>query len=84
MCLAGVGSVATSGVSPGAGLRVRTLSKLFIGNNLLLKLLRIFFLALNNNPKLFIPLSKPFKSLAKLRRLLSAFSINICPWCVSY
>ena len=70
LCLVGVGSVATSGVGVGAGLRVRILSKLFIGNNLLLKLLRIFFLALNNNPKLFkkdffpsviMPLSKFFK-----------------------
>ena len=44
-----VGSVATSGV----GSRVVILSKYFIGNNRLLKLLKTFSLALSNNPKLF-------------------------------
>ena len=50
-----VGSVATSGSVEGSGVnsRVEILSTFFIANNLLLKLLRIFFLALNNNPKLF-------------------------------
>ena len=47
LCL--VGSVAGSDV----GSRVGILSKFFIGNNLLIKLLRAFSLALNNNPKLF-------------------------------
>ena len=60
-----VGSVATSGV----GSCVGRLSKFLIGNNLLLKLIKTFSLALNNNPKLFkkdffssdfIPLSKLF------------------------
>ena len=55
----------------------------FIGNNLLLKLLRTFSFALNNNPKLFkkyfsssvfIPLSKLFKSVANLVCLLSSSS----------
>ena len=43
------GSVACSGVDS----RVGILSIFFIGNNLILKLLRTFSLALNNNPKLF-------------------------------
>ena len=42
------GSVASAGV----GTRIGTLSKLFIGNNLLLKPLRTFSLALSNNTKL--------------------------------
>ena len=50
MCL--VGSVASSGVGSRVGLRVGILSKFFIVNNLLLKLLRTFSLALNDNPKL--------------------------------
>ena len=53
-----VGSVATSGSVVGSGSvadfgvcwRVGTLSKFFIGNNLLLKLSRRFSVALNNNP----------------------------------
>ena len=44
-----VGSVATSGV----GSRVGILSNFYIGNNLLLKLLRTFSLALKNNSKLY-------------------------------
>ena len=44
-----VGSVSSFGVDS----RVGILSKFFIGNSLLLKLLRTFSLALNNNPKLF-------------------------------
>ena len=60
-----VGSVATSGSIAGSfpisgslfgsdvGSRVGILSIFFIGNNLLLKILKTFFLALNNNPKLF-------------------------------
>ena len=44
-----VGSVATSDVDS----RVGILSKFFIGNNLLLKVLRTFSLALNNSSKLF-------------------------------
>ena len=60
-----VGSVATSGsiagsfpisgslFGSGVGSRVGILSIFFIGNNLLLKILKTFFLALNNNPKLF-------------------------------
>ena len=47
--LVGVFSAAGSA----AGSCVRIVSKFFIGNNLLLKLLRTFSLALNNNPKLF-------------------------------
>ena len=43
------GSVATSGI----GSHVGILHKCFIGNNLLLKLLRTFSTALYNNPKLF-------------------------------
>ena len=83
-----VGSVATSGVGSRAGI----LSKFFIGNNLLLKLLRAFSLALNNIPKLFkkdffskvfIPLSKFFNLLAKPVCLLSAFSIDNFPSCTS-
>ena len=64
MCLVGVASVgsvatsgfasaASSGVGSAAGWRVGYLSKSFVGNNLLLKLLRTFCFALNNNPKLF-------------------------------
>ena len=81
-----VGFVATSGSV--AGSRVGILSQFFIRNNLLLKLLRTFSLALNNNPKLFkkyflssafVPLSKFFNPLAKLICLLSAPSIDKCP-----
>ena len=73
--------VATSGSVAGPG--VGMLSKYFVGNNLRLKLLRTFSLALNNNPTLFkkyffssafISLSKFFNSLAKLLCLLSSFS----------
>ena len=48
-CLATSGSVAGCYV----GSRVGILSKFFIGNNLLLKLLRTFSLALSSNTKLF-------------------------------
>ena len=81
-------SVAYSGV----GSRVYILSKLFLGNNLLLKLLITFSLELNNNPILskknffssdFIPLSRLFNSLAKLLSLLSAFSIDKRPSYIS-
>ena len=67
------GLVATSGVVSAAGSCVGILSIFIIGNNLLLKLLRTFSLALNNNPNLFkkdffssvfIPSSKFFNSLA--------------------
>ena len=67
-------------------------SRSFIGNNLLLKLIRTFFLALNNNPKLFkkdflssvfVPLSKLFNSLMQLLCLLSAPSIDKSPSCIS-
>ena len=47
----GIGSVATS--RSVAGSRVGISSKFFIENNLLLKLLRNYFLGLNNNPKLY-------------------------------
>ena len=79
--VASSGSVAVSGSVAGPG--VGMLSKYFVGNNLCLKLLRTFSLALNNNPTLFkkyffssafIPLSKFFNSLAKLLCLLSSFS----------
>ena len=42
------GFFASSGVGSGVGI----LSRFFIGDNLLLKLLRTFSPALNNNPKL--------------------------------
>ena len=76
----------------GVGSRVYILSKLFIGNNLLLKLLITLSLELNNNPILskknffssdFIPLSRLFNSLAKLLSLLSAFSIDKRPSYIS-
>ena len=49
------GSVAVSGFvdGPSVGSCVGILCKFFIGNNLLLKVLRTFSLALNTNPKLF-------------------------------
>ena len=83
-CLAGVASVAgfrvdsvatSSSVAGSVGSHVAILSKFFIGNNLLLKILRKISLALNNNPKLykkdffssvFVPFSKFFNSIAKL------------------
>ena len=48
------GSFVTSGSVAGSGVGscVVILSKFFIGNNLLLKLLRAFSLALNNSPQL--------------------------------
>ena len=73
-----VGSVATSG-------SVGTLSKFFIGNNMLLKLLITFSLSLNKRLQLFKKrlFSSPFKPffnlLAKLVCLLSAPSIDTCP-----
>ena len=50
-----VGFVATSGsvADSGVGSQVEILSKFFIGNNLLLKLLKTFSFVLNNNPKFF-------------------------------
>ena len=48
-----VDSVASSGVGSTAGWGAEILSKFFIGSNLLLKLLRTFSLAVNNNPELF-------------------------------
>ena len=48
-----IGYVASSGVGSHVVSRVGIVSKFFIGNNLLLKLLKTFSLALNNNPKLF-------------------------------
>ena len=57
LCLVGVGSGSAFGVGSaavsGVGLRVGYLSKFFMGNNLLLKLLRTFSLGLNDNPMLF-------------------------------
>ena len=52
--VAGYGSIASSGsvTGFGVGLHVGILFKLYIGNNLLLTLLRTFFLALYNNSKL--------------------------------
>ena len=85
-------TVSCSGVGSGVGSRVTSLSKLFIENILLLKLLRTFSLALYNNPKLFkkyffksvfIPLSKLFNPLTKLLCLLSIFSIDKCRSSVS-
>ena len=76
-----------------AGSCVGILSKSFIGNNLLLKLLRTFSLELNNNSKLFkkhfsssvfAPISKSFNSLVKLICFLSAPSIDKCPSCISF
>ena len=67
-------------------------SRSFIGNNLILKLLRTFSLTLNNNPRLFkkdflssifVPLSKFFNSLVKLLCLLLAPSIDKCPSYIS-
>ena len=78
--------VATSGsaASPGDGSRVGIFYKDFIRNNLLLKLLRTFSLALNNNPKLFKKdffqvFLYPYQNFC----LLSAFSIDKCPSCMS-
>ena len=51
--VSGVGGSAGRNTDSNVGSRVEVFSKLFIGNNLLLKLLRTFFLALKNNPKLF-------------------------------
>ena len=83
MCFLGFTSVAGFGVSSAAGfnvgLRVGTLSKFFIRNNLLLKLLRTLSFAPNDNPEsfkkdffaiIFVPLWKDFNSLAKLLYLL--------------
>ena len=95
MCLVGVasvGSVATSGVGSAAGSGVGILSKFFLRNNLLLKLLRTFSLILNNNPKLFkkdffsnvfVPISNFFSSIAKLLCLRSAFSNDKYPSSIS-
>ena len=44
-------SCSVSGTAAGSGVEIW--SKFFIGNNLILKLLRPFSLALNNNPKIF-------------------------------
>ena len=52
--ISGVGSIAIDGVSS----RVHFLPHIFIGSNLLLKLLETFFLALKHYPKLII--KKPF------------------------
>ena len=71
------GSFATSGSVAGSGVgsHVVVLFKYFIRNNLLLKLLATFSLALNNNPKLFkkdffssifVLFSKFFNMIAKL------------------
>ena len=86
------GSAAGSATGSGVGSRVGILSKFFIGNNLLLKLLRTFSLALNNNPKIsrkdffssvFVSFSKFFNSIAKLFCLRSAFSNDKYPSCIS-
>ena len=50
LCLAA--SFASSGVGSGVGLRAGIASKFFIGNNMLLNLLRTLSLELNNNPRL--------------------------------
>ena len=49
------GSLATSGSVAGSGVgsRAGILSKFFVGNNLILKLLKAFSLAPNNDPKSF-------------------------------
>ena len=76
----------------GVGWRAGILSTFLIGNNLLLKILKTFFLALKNNLKLFkkdllssvfVPLSKFFNSLSKLLYLLSASFFDIFPLCIS-
>ena len=68
MCLVGVGSIFTFGVGSaalfGVGSRVGYLSKFFMGNNLLLKLLRTFSVALNDNSTLF---KKDFVFVALIR-----------------
>ena len=83
-----VGSVPT----PGFGSHVEILSNCFIGNDLLLKLLKTIFLELNNNPKLslkncfstvFQPLSKFFVLAAILFCLSSASFNDKCPACIS-
>ena len=91
MCLVGVasvGSVATSGVGSAAGSGVGILSKFFLGNNLLLKLLRTFSLVLNNNLsylkktffQMFLYLFQIFfNSIVKLFCLKSAFSNDKYP-----
>ena len=92
--IAFVCSVATSVCVAGSGVGsfVGILSRFIIGNNLLLKVLRTFSLVVNNNPKLskteflsraFVPLSKYFKSIAKLLCLLPAPSIDKFPTCIS-
>ena len=82
------GCVAISGV----GWRAGILSTFLIGNNLLLKILKTFSLALKNNLKLFkkdllssvfMPLSKFFNSLSKLLYLLSASFFDKFPLCIS-
>ena len=85
-----LGFVVTFGFVAGAGVgwRVGILSKYFIGNNVLLKLPRIFSLALINSPKLFkkdffssvlVPFSKFFNTTVKLLCLLSDFSNDKYP-----
>ena len=75
-------SVATSCV----GLCVGILSKYYIGNNLLLKLLRTFSLALIyfkiHFLCVFVPFLKFFNSLAKLPCLLLVFSVDNVPSCI--
>ena len=84
----GVGSVPTSGsvASAVAGSRVGIWSKFFIGNIVLLKLLKLFSLALDKKDfysNVFAPFLKLFNSMAKLLRLLSDFYIDKCPSCIS-
>ena len=89
-----VGSAASFVAGSGVRSRVAILSKFFIGNNLLLTLLRSLFLALklNNNPKLFkkdffsnvfVPVSKFFNLIAKLFCLWSIFCNDKYPSCIS-
>ena len=70
---------------------IHVLSKLFIGNNLLLKLLRAFSIVLKNNRKLFKrdffnfshTFIKFFNSLSKLLYLLSGSSNDKYPSCIT-
>ena len=73
--VAGSGSDAGSLAGSGLSSRVEILSKSFIGNNLLLKLLRTFSFAINDNPKLFekVFYSNAFIALSKFFNLLAYY-----------
>ena len=79
-CCFGVGSTAASAAFSGVSTGVGILSKFFIGNSLLSKLLGTFSFALNTNRKLikeeffsgvFVPFPKSFNSMTKLLCLRS-------------